>query len=106
MLWIFIITAVFNLFMTPGDGSVVEEDPRSELVARLLEYKKFKNAAEMLQEKEERCSPAARAPVMPAAFSRRRQTECAVRKKYGRRIKNEKNCSSGVLLFSGASGNP
>ena len=40
----------------PGDGSVVEEDPRSELVARLLEYKKFKNAAEMLQEKEERCS--------------------------------------------------
>ena len=40
----------------PGDGSVVEEDPRSELVARLLEYKKFKNAAEMLQEKEERCA--------------------------------------------------
>lgn len=40
----------------PGDGSVVEEDPRSELVARLLEYKKFKNAAEMLQEKEEWCS--------------------------------------------------
>ena len=40
----------------PGDGSVVEEDPRSELVARLLEYKRFKQAAEILQEQEERCA--------------------------------------------------
>lgn len=39
----------------PGDGSVVEEDPRSELVARLLEYKRFKQAAEILQDQEERC---------------------------------------------------
>ena len=40
----------------PADGSVVEEDPRSELVTRLLEYKKFKRAAEILQEQEERCA--------------------------------------------------
>ncbi|MBQ8563255.1 MAG: segregation/condensation protein A [Firmicutes bacterium] len=38
-----------------GDG-VVEEDPRTELVQRLLEYKRFKQAAEILQEQEERCS--------------------------------------------------
>jgi len=29
-----------------------EEDPRQELVARLLEYQKFKNAAEQLEERE------------------------------------------------------
>jgi segregation and condensation protein A len=40
----------------PGDGSVVEEDPRTELVERLLEYKRFKQAAEVLEEQEERCS--------------------------------------------------
>ena len=40
----------------PGDGSVVEEDPRTELVQRLLEYKRFKQAAEILAEQEERCS--------------------------------------------------
>ena len=40
----------------PGDGNVVEEDPRTELVARLLEYKRFKQAAEILQEQEERCA--------------------------------------------------
>lgn len=40
----------------PAGGSVVEEDPRTELVQRLLEYKRFKQAAEILQEKEERCS--------------------------------------------------
>lgn len=40
----------------PGDGNVVEEDPRTELVARLLEYKRFKQAAEILQEQEERCT--------------------------------------------------
>ncbi len=39
-----------------GDGSVVEEDPRTELVQRLLEYKRFKQAAEILAEQEERCS--------------------------------------------------
>ncbi len=32
----------------------VEEDPRTELVARLLEYKRFKKAAEILREQEER----------------------------------------------------
>jgi len=40
----------------PGDGSVVEEDPRTELVQRLLEYKRFKQAAEILAEQEERCA--------------------------------------------------
>ncbi len=42
--------------VNPGDGSVVEEDPRTELVQRLLEYKQFKQAAEILQEQEERVS--------------------------------------------------
>ncbi|MEE0797787.1 MAG: segregation/condensation protein A [Anaerovoracaceae bacterium] len=32
----------------------VEEDPRTELVTRLIEYKKFKKAAEVLREQEER----------------------------------------------------
>ena len=39
-----------------GDGGVVEEDPRTELVQRLLEYKRFKQAAEILAEQEERCA--------------------------------------------------
>ena len=39
-----------------GDGSVVEEDPRTELVARLLEYKRFKQASEILAAQEERCA--------------------------------------------------
>lgn len=38
-----------------GDG-IIEEDPRTELVERLLEYKKFKRAAEILQEQEETAS--------------------------------------------------
>ena len=33
------------------DKIAPEEDPRSELVARLLEHERFKNAAEMLQQK-------------------------------------------------------
>ena len=38
----------------PDDGSTeVAEDPRTELVAKLLEYKKFKSISEMLQEREE-----------------------------------------------------
>ena len=40
----------------PASGNVVEEDPRTELVARLLEYKRFKQAAEILQDQEERWS--------------------------------------------------
>ncbi len=36
-------------------GMIIEEDPRSELVERLLEYKKFKRGAEILQAQEERC---------------------------------------------------
>ncbi len=35
-----------------GDDEEEEEDPRSELVRRLLEYKRFKQAAEALHEKE------------------------------------------------------
>lgn len=38
-----------------GDG-VVDEDPRSELVSRILEYKRFKRAAEILEEREEYAS--------------------------------------------------
>ena len=37
-------------------GEAPEEDPRSELVERILEYKRFKQAAELLSEAEERCS--------------------------------------------------
>lgn len=37
-----------------GEGGVVEEDPRSDLVEKLLEYKRFKALASMLQEQEER----------------------------------------------------
>lgn len=36
----------------PGAEGVVEEDPRSELVEKLLEYKRFKLLAEMLQRQE------------------------------------------------------
>ena len=39
--------------MTAAGETVVEEDPRSELVARLLEYKKFKKGADILAEREE-----------------------------------------------------
>ena len=35
------------------EGNIQLEDPRSELVARLLEYKRFKNAAELLASAEE-----------------------------------------------------
>lgn len=39
---------------TTMNGEIlIEEDPRSELVERLLEYKKFKKCAEILGEKEE-----------------------------------------------------
>ena len=35
------------------DGNLTMEDPRGELVERLLEYKRFKGAAEMLEGREE-----------------------------------------------------
>ena len=35
------------------DGTYIDEDPRSELVERLLEYKKYKRGADFLKEKEE-----------------------------------------------------
>ena len=35
-----------------GDG-VMEEDPRTELVEKILEYKRFKSAAELLERQEE-----------------------------------------------------
>jgi segregation and condensation protein A len=35
------------------EGNVEYEDPRSELISRLLEYKRFKNAAELLSKCEE-----------------------------------------------------
>lgn len=38
--------------LKPDGEEDLAEDPRTELVARLLEYKKFKNVSEMLAEKE------------------------------------------------------
>ncbi|MBN7773060.1 segregation and condensation protein A [Clostridium aminobutyricum] len=38
---------------TNMEDGVVEEDPRTELVEKILEYKKFKAAAEALEQKEE-----------------------------------------------------
>ncbi|MGC2871767.1 segregation and condensation protein A [Ihubacter sp. rT4E-8] len=38
---------------TPEGETLTEEDPRSELVERLLEYKKYKQGAEILREREE-----------------------------------------------------
>ncbi|MDD5005208.1 MAG: segregation/condensation protein A [Candidatus Omnitrophica bacterium] len=37
----------------PLEEELIEEDPRAELVKRLLEYKRFKEAAMLLREKEE-----------------------------------------------------
>lgn len=39
--------------MSNTGEDIIEEDPRSELVARLIEYKRYKRAAEILQEREE-----------------------------------------------------
>jgi len=39
-------------FKPNEDGTSEYEDPRSELVSRLLEYKRFKNAAELLEQVE------------------------------------------------------
>src|SRR5213596_1446525 len=36
----------------PDGGPEEQEDPRAELVRRLLEYEKFKNAAQMLYQRE------------------------------------------------------
>jgi segregation and condensation protein A len=41
------------LLPTPRDEEMAEEDPRAELVRRLLEYKRFKEAAEQLRRCEE-----------------------------------------------------
>lgn len=50
---------------------VWEEDPREELVEQLIEYKKFKEAAKKLQEKErERGEFFTKAPVDLTAFSK------------------------------------
>ncbi|MEL7655853.1 MAG: segregation/condensation protein A, partial [Bacillota bacterium] len=39
--------------MKPEGDGVIEEDPRTELVQRILEYKRFKSAAELLELQEE-----------------------------------------------------
>ena len=39
--------------MTEDGQALVEEDPRTELVTRLVEYKQFKEIAEMLEQREE-----------------------------------------------------
>lgn len=38
----------------PGEDGIIEEDPRTDLVEKLLEYKRFKLLAEMLQQQESR----------------------------------------------------
>lgn len=40
--------------VAPDEEGVITEDPRSELVEKLLEYKQFKALAEMLQDREEK----------------------------------------------------
>lgn len=39
-----------------NEGSDITEDPRTELVEKLVEYKRFKAASEMLQEREEKAA--------------------------------------------------
>ncbi|MDF2657053.1 MAG: chromosome segregation protein ScpA [Bacillota bacterium] len=39
--------------MKPDGDGVVEEDPRTELVQKILEYKRFRAAAELLEQSEE-----------------------------------------------------
>lgn len=39
--------------VSPDEDGMITEDPRSELVEKLLEYKQFKSMAEMLQQREE-----------------------------------------------------
>lgn len=39
--------------MKPDGDGVVEEDPRAELVQKILEYKRFRAAAELLEQSEE-----------------------------------------------------
>lgn len=41
--------------MSQEGEATIDEDPRTELVSRILEYKKFKRAAEILQNQEELC---------------------------------------------------
>jgi len=41
--------------MKADSEAVFEEDPRTELVQRILEYKRFKSAAELLELREEQC---------------------------------------------------
>src|SRR3954471_23673265 len=55
----------------PGDEVVADEleDPRQELVRRLLEYKKFRDAASMLEERSR--EGRARFPPLGNDFSRR-----------------------------------
>ncbi|RSL34626.1 segregation/condensation protein A [Salibacterium salarium] len=58
--------------LLPGDTNtdeevyIEEEDPREELLSRLVEYKKYKEAAQHLKEKEEQGSAQfAKAPTVP-----------------------------------------
>lgn len=39
--------------MKPEGDGLIEEDPRTELVQKILEYKRFKSAAELLEHQEE-----------------------------------------------------
>lgn len=41
-----------RMLLPPDPDAEEEEDPRTELVQRLLEYEKFRNAAEMLHQRE------------------------------------------------------
>lgn len=48
--------------VTEDGQGIVDEDPRTELVARLLEYKRFKELSQMLEEREERSLNILRSP--------------------------------------------
>src|SRR5207245_1986003 len=56
-----------KLLLPRGDGpTAIEEDPRQELVRQLMEYKKFKDAALLLEaQAERRLSHVPRHPIDP-----------------------------------------
>ena len=53
--------------------NMIEEDPRRELVARLVEYKKFKQAARILQEQEEAAESIFEKNIQPRSWKNRRR---------------------------------
>ena len=57
----------------PAAASEAEEDPRAELVNRLLEHEKFKSAAQMLMQKQQLEDAVLVNPCHPRVHGRRRR---------------------------------